>query len=178
MAEIEEIIEGVEEGLDAAEEGIADLSEEVQEEIMAEVAEAREEISIFSRAAEALKDLLLNIPLKKLAMFLIKNSAIGVILWGVNTLLTEMYARHKSEDIQKKRCAVKALTSLIKTETEMVKTTVEWMKEHKDDTIVLDGIEVPLESVMTKYINPLSEVCQHHCTLSNTSHILSPFNQW
>nr|AIU94790.1 hypothetical protein [Phragmatopoma lapidosa] len=34
------------------------------------------------------------------------------------------------------------------------------MKDHKDDTIVLDGIEIPLESVFAKYLDPISKAVE------------------
>ncbi|XP_047442799.1 uncharacterized protein LOC125009152 [Mugil cephalus] len=159
MAEIEEVIEGVEEAIDGAEEGIEELPEEIREEVEAEIAEARVEVSRFSRVTETLKSFLemVTTSIPKVARFVGKNVAIGAILWGVNTGLDKLAQHHQTTDVKKKRNAIKALTTVIKTETELSQKVLDWMKEHKDDTIVLDGFEIPLESVIAKYMTPISE---------------------
>lgn len=157
MAEIEEIIDGVEEAIEGAEEGIEELPEEIQEEIEAEVAEARTEVAEFSKVAETLKTFLefVTTSIPKVAGFVMKNVAIGAILWGVNVSLNKLLP-HGGSDVKKKRDAIKALTTVIKTENDLSQKTLDWMKEHKDDQITLDGFEVPLESIIAKYITPIS----------------------
>ncbi|XP_054869782.1 uncharacterized protein LOC111588867 [Amphiprion ocellaris] len=158
MALIEEAIELTEEFFGDAEEEAEGLSEDVQEEMKAEVAEASSEVAEFSKVADALKSFLefaaTNIP--KVAAFVGKTIEMGVILWGVNVLLTKLFP-HPSSDKSKKRTAIKALTTVIKTETVLGQKTLEWMKEHRDDHITLGEIDVPLESVIAKYITPISE---------------------
>lgn len=164
MAEIEEIIEGIEECIEGAEEEAEGLSEEIQEEIEAEVAEARAEVAEFSKVAETLKALadLATTYIPKIAKFILKNGAIGAILWGVNVALNKLFIHHpeQREDVKKKRAAIKALATVIKTETDLGKKTMEWMKEHQDDQITLAGFDVPLESVIAKYITPISEAAE------------------
>ncbi|XP_051813333.1 uncharacterized protein LOC110945682 [Acanthochromis polyacanthus] len=161
MAEIEEAIEIAEECVEGAEEEAEGMSEEIKEEIEAEVAEARSEVAEFSKVAEALKTLahLAETYIPKIAKFILKNAAIGAILWGVNVALNKIFIQHPEQraDVEKKRAAIKALTTVIKTETDLGKKTLEWMKEHQDDQITLEGFEVPLESVIAKYITPISE---------------------
>lgn len=158
MAEIEEVIEVVEEVIEGAEEGIEELPEEIQEEVAAEVAEARTEVAEFSKVAETLKTFLkfVTTSIPKVTAFVLKNVAIGAILWGVNVSLNKLLP-HQSSDAKKKRAAVKALTTVIKTETDLSQRSLDWMKEHKDDQITLDGFEVPLESVLSKYLTPISQ---------------------
>lgn len=168
MAEIEEAIEGVEEAIDGAEEGIEELPEEVQEEIEAEVAEARAEVAEFSKVAESLKSLLklVTTSIPKVVGFVAKNVAIGAILWGVNLSLNKLLP-HQSSDAKKKRAAIKALTTVIKTENDLSQKTLDWMKEHKDDKITLDGIEVPLESVIATHLTPISEAVKSAYDIAN-----------
>ncbi|XP_008288384.1 uncharacterized protein PF11_0207-like [Stegastes partitus] len=158
MAEIEEAIEGIEEAIEGAEEGIEELPEEIQEEIEAEVAEARTEVAEFSKVAETLKTFLkfVTTSIPKVVAFVGKNVAIGAILWGVNVSLNKLLP-HQSSEAKQKRAAIKALSSVIKTETDLSKKALDWMKEHKDDMITLAGFEVPLESVIAKYLIPISE---------------------
>ncbi|XP_023155211.2 uncharacterized protein LOC111588856 [Amphiprion ocellaris] len=161
MAEIEEIIEGVEESIEGASEEAEGASEEIQEEVEAEVAEASSEVAEFSKVAETLKTFANDAKayIWKIVKFLLKNGTIGVILWGVNVGLNKLIIKdpQQSSDVKKKRTAIKALTTVIKTETDLGKKTLEWMKEHQDDQITLAGFDVPLESVIAKYITPISE---------------------
>ncbi|XP_008288383.1 uncharacterized protein LOC103363406 [Stegastes partitus] len=163
MAEIEEAIEGVDEAIEGAEGGIEELPEEIQEEIEAEVAEARTEVAEFSKVAETLKTFLkfVTTSIPKVVAFVGKNVAIGVILWGVNVslnkLITKKSPKTEAFEVKQKRAAIKALSSVIKTETDLSKKALDWMKEHKDDMITLAGFEVPLESVIAKYLTPISE---------------------
>ncbi|XP_028259968.1 uncharacterized protein LOC114434779 [Parambassis ranga] len=160
MAEVEEIFEGVEEAIDGAEEGIEELPEEIQEEVAEEIAEARAEVAEFSRVAEGLRTFLdfVTTSIPEIAGFVMKNVAIGAILWGVNVALNKLLPHHTAEpDVKKKRDAIKALSTVIKTESTLSDKVLAWMKEHKDDKIVLDGFEVPLESIIAKYITPISK---------------------
>lgn len=168
MAELEELIDIVDESLGEDTEGIEDLPEEVQEEIEADVAEAREEVSQFSEVAETLKSFLDTISWRGIVKFLGKNGAIAVIFWGINAALSKICHHQSSKDIEKKKRVIKAIASLIKTETDMGQKTLAWMKEHQGDTIKLEDYEVPLESVIETRIRPISEVWQHHCTLKKS----------
>ncbi|XP_008294738.1 uncharacterized protein PF11_0207-like [Stegastes partitus] len=158
MAAIEEIIEGAEESIEAAGEEVEGMPEELREEIELEVAQARSEVVEFSRVAETLRAFSefarTNIP--KVAKFIGETVAIGVILWAVNVCLDKLF-NHRKPEVKKRRDAIKALTSVIKTQTDLGNKTMEWMKEHKDEIITLEGIEVPLEATIAKYITPVSE---------------------
>lgn len=160
MAEIEEIIEGVEEAIEEAEEGIEELSEEARAEVEAEIAESRIAIEELSSTESRLKVFLKSLGscVVDVAKFTGKNIAIGAILWGVNVTLNKLLPHAPQETKTRMRNVIKALSDVINTESTINKKALDWMTAHKDDTITLDGIEVPLESVLTKYIKPLVEV--------------------
>ncbi|XP_041130745.1 uncharacterized protein LOC121329278 [Polyodon spathula] len=163
MSEVEEIIEGVEEAIDGAEEGIEELPEEIQEEIQAEVAEARVEVEELFKISKTLKTLLeyVTTSIPKIAGFVAKNVAIGSILWGVNVTLHKLLPyEYQSKDLERKRAVIKALTAVIKNEADLSEKLLKWMKDHKDDMITLDGFQIPLESIIQKYIGPVSDAVE------------------
>ncbi|KAL7829137.1 hypothetical protein AOLI_G00300220 [Acnodon oligacanthus] len=162
MAEIEEIIEGVEEAIEEAEEGLDELPEEVQEELQGEIAEAQEGVSALSEAQKALKALigtaskLFTVAIK----FTLTNVAVGAILWGVNVALSKLLPqgdKQKQEVKRRQQAVIKALIAVIKTETDISQKTVNWLKEHKDDTVTLGGESVPLEALLEKYLTPIND---------------------
>ncbi|XP_033898449.2 uncharacterized protein LOC117425562 [Acipenser ruthenus] len=171
MAEIEDIFEGVEEAIDGADDDIEDLSEEAQEEIKAEVAEARAEVAELSKVSETLKTLLqyVTTSIPKIVGFVVKNLAIGAILWGVNVVLNKLLPdKQQSKDVQRKRAVIKALTAIIKNETGLSEKLLKWMTDHKDDMIQLEGFEVPMESIIQKYIGPVSDAVEQAFKVANS----------
>ena len=160
MAEVEEIIEGVEEALEGAEEGLDELPEEVREEVEAAVAEAREEVSVLSKIQSELREMIGIVPkfITKAIKFTSETVAVGAILWGVNTALSKLLPHGDQQKIKNQQAVIKALINVIKTETDMSQKTVNWLKEHKDDTVTLDDEPVPLEALLDKYLTPISDV--------------------
>lgn len=161
MAEFEivdEIFEDAAEGFEDASEEAEEMSEEIQEEIaearanVEELSQARSEFEILSKTVEALKSF---------GVFVVKNIAIGAILFGVNVGLSKLINIGKDqgqkESNRRKLAVVKAITDLIKTETDICKKVTDWLKEHKDDTIELEDITVPLESIFHTYLGPISD---------------------
>ncbi|KAB5565270.1 hypothetical protein PHYPO_G00239230 [Pangasianodon hypophthalmus] len=171
MAEIEEIVEGVEEAIEGAEEGIEELSEEVQEEIQAEIAETRTVIEELTTTESKLRGILKSLGscVSDIAKFTFKNIAIGAILWGVNVALNKLLPQgHQQETKTKIRNVIKALSDVINAEAAINQKTLEWMKAHENDKITLDGIEVPMEAILTKYMKPLVEATDKSKTIAET----------
>ncbi|XP_072047690.1 uncharacterized protein [Amphiura filiformis] len=165
MAEIEgafEIIEEAEEGFEDAGEEVEDMTEEEKAEFEEEVEEAKKDVGELKKDAKKFKDLLNTESTKKFAIFVAKNIAVGAILYGVNLALSKLTkavggstAEKKSN--KKKMAVVKAITKLIQTETDDSKNLRDWLTKHKDETITLGGINVPLVSIFHDYLGPISD---------------------
>ncbi|XP_023155183.1 uncharacterized protein LOC129347274 [Amphiprion ocellaris] len=159
--EMDNMAKDTEDTIDDIEKDTEDLSEEERSKMEKKAAKARRDVQEFSRVREFLKPLadMAKTYLPKVAMFIGQNIAMGVILWGVNKVLnkTSHQDPQKSSDVKKKVAAINALITVIKTQGDLGKKTFEWMKEHKDEVITLDETDVPLESVISKYITPISE---------------------
>ena len=171
MAEFEEsldIIEEAEEGLDGATEEEAEMTEEEAEEFKEEIAEAKENVTeMASDAKEFSKFAKFTEAIKSFGLFLVKTAAIGSIFFGVNVLLSKLVKRAQGdkESNKKKRAVVNAITALIQSESGKSKKLLDWLKQHQDDTIELDGIPVPLEAIFHKYLGPISDVSIIHYSL-------------
>lgn len=160
MAEVEEIFEGIEEEIAEAEEGIEDLPAEERAEVEAEVAESRASVEKLSATKSKLKEAYKIA--KSGAVWVIKftsqNVMIGVILWGVNVTLNKLFPHAPKETKERISNVIKALCDVINTEGTINKKALDWMTAHEGDTITLDGVEVPMESVLIKYVKPLGQV--------------------
>ena len=170
---IDEVIDMAEEGMDDAAEGESEMSPEELEEFNEEIAEAKENVENLGKDVEEFKKFSVIESLKEFGFFLGKTAAIGSIFFGVNLALSKIVklaggSEEEKKSNKRKLDVVKAITALIKTETDMSKKLLDWMKEHKDDTVTLDGIEVPLEAVFHKYLGPISDVSIQYQTRAVT----------
>ena len=91
-------------------------------------------------------------------MFVTKNAAIGVIFYGVTIALKKILGSSESgssssADAEQKLAKTQAISTLITDESTISQTLIDWLKEHEDDTITIDGI-VPL----TKYTKEMASV--------------------
>ncbi len=160
ITEAESLLEDGQAGMEDAEAG-DNMSPEEKEEFNQEVQQAREGVSELASEASDFKKFVTDYvakPAKQFGIFVIQNAAIGAILYGVNVALKAMFGGGDDDSAKKKLQVTSAITTLIKTETDDCKKLKQWMDDHKDDTITLDGTEVPLESVFFKYMGPISDV--------------------
>ncbi|XP_027012251.2 uncharacterized protein LOC113648923 [Tachysurus fulvidraco] len=162
MAEFGEIIEGVEEAIEGAEEGIEELPEEAQEELRSEIAETRTVIEELSTSQSKLQEFLSTLKdcVSTVVKFTAKNIAIGAILWGVNVALNKLLPHGQSETHKRMSNVIKALSDVISTEIKINEKALDWMKIHKDDTISLEGIELPMEAILSKYLTPIEQATE------------------
>lgn len=160
MAEFESIVEGVQEVIEEAEGGIEELSEEAQEALEGEIEEANTVIEELSETESKLETFISKVEssLGKLVSFTVKNVAIGAILWGVNVALSKLLSHAHTETHKRMSNVIKALSDVIRAESQINQKALEWMKAHKDETIVLDDFEVPMESILFKFFGQLDEV--------------------
>ncbi|KAF5890381.1 uncharacterized protein DAT39_019901, partial [Clarias magur] len=158
MAEFEEIAEVIEEGIEEAEEGIEELSAEERAEVEAEIAETRTVVEELSTTQSKLQEFLSSLKSWSIGVikFTAKNIAIGAILWGVNVALNKLLP-HAQETKTRMRAVIKALSDVIKAECTMNQKVLGWMKAHEDDIITLNGIDIPMEAILTKYISPITK---------------------
>ncbi len=164
MAEFEEIFEV----LGEAEDGIAEEGEEAEEldpeeseELEEEVAEATESVSRLRSVADALRELSVSGVLKKFTVFIVKNAAIGAVCFGVNVVLKKLFVTGSGGNkkaIGQKLAKTKAISALITDISTISKTLTDWLKNHEDDTITIDSIEVPLSDIFFKYTKQMASV--------------------
>lgn len=148
VEEIEECIEGIEEGAEA-------LSEEEQIEIAADVAEMQELVSTLPEILEEIKSLIW--PVFKSCLKTVADIGLAVIIvYQVYIMITKKTKTGDKEG-EKQKNVIEALKFLIKTENDLIKKLCDWLKQHKDDTIVLEGIKLPLESIIEEQVKPVSE---------------------
>ncbi|XP_072023165.1 uncharacterized protein [Amphiura filiformis] len=145
MAEFEEAFEVIEESEEALEseevDAVDDMTEEEKAEFEEEVADAKKNVAELSKDASEFKKFSITEASKKFGSFVAKNVAIGSILYGVNLSLAKLTTGGGSDAEKKsnknKAAVVKAITTLIKTETDDSKKLREWMDAHKDETVTL-----------------------------------------
>lgn len=163
MAGLEEALEL----LDESEEGIeaeADGEAEASEEMASEVKEASESVSKLRRSVDALKEL--NVPqvLKSFTKFIVKNAAIGAVLFGVNVALHKLYddkgtCKPACKTIQQKQKKVKAIAELTSDVGNTLTKLTKWAKDNEDVKVeVSKGITVPLPDIISKYTDPMEKV--------------------
>ncbi|KAG7324675.1 hypothetical protein KOW79_012691 [Hemibagrus wyckioides] len=165
MAEFEAIAEGVEEAIESVEGEIEELPEETQTIIRSEIAETRAAVEELSATESNLKKFLLTLKdcVFTVAKFTAQNVMIGTILWGVNVTLNKLFPHSQTghtETHKRMSNVIKALSDVISTEAKINQKALDWMKAHKDDTIFLDGIEVPMEAVLSKHLIPIVEASE------------------
>jgi hypothetical protein len=171
-----EIIEEAEEAIgneaEAAEE--AGLDEEELEEVEREVAEVQENVSKLGKVVEYLKSLEIPQTLLKFTKFVVKNAAIGAIFYGVTVALTKLSqpsssgSSGSSQAAKTKYNKINALSNLIQAITDISQTVTDWLKEHQDDTITLDGITVPLIDIFTKDTTAMGKAVEDAYAVSKT----------
>lgn len=171
MAEFEEIFEIIEEAEDGmseeAEEAEEAMTPEEREEFNEEVAQATKDVETLKVDAQTFKDIMSSTleVLKSFGIFVVKNVAIGAIFFGVNVALSKLVKlstdKDKKESYQRKLAVVKAITSLIKSETDLSKAIKDWLEKHKDDTVVLDGIPLKMEAIFETHLKPIADVSSH-----------------
>ncbi|XP_071127548.1 uncharacterized protein [Mytilus edulis] len=169
MAEIADIIEVIDEAADGmadeAEGAEADMDPADQAEFEEEVADATKEVQELSKTAEVFKDIMegsLKV-LKSFGIFVLKNIAVGAIMYFVNVGLSKLIKVTKSKGQngnEKILAIVKAIIQLIKTESNLCNAIKDWLQKHKDDTITLEGIEIKLESIFETKLKPISDAIE------------------
>ena len=91
--------------------------------------------------------------------FVVKNAAIGAILFGVNVVLQKLTAtRPHDQAARQEKKKIESISQFIKSESQLTKKVNNWLKAHKDDQIKLEGIQMTLISVFVKYTTPLGDV--------------------
>ncbi|XP_061587586.1 uncharacterized protein LOC133452351 [Cololabis saira] len=158
MEEMGEMIEEIEDYVDGADEAAGDLTEEEKAELEREVAEAKEAVSELSQTFQSFKEILHNLKpvLWSITKWLAENIAIAAVFWGVSTGLSRLTKGESSKEKKMKRDVISAVIRVIKSETDLSQKALTWTKDHQDDTITLEGFPVPLESIMAKYLTPVS----------------------
>ncbi|XP_016317977.1 uncharacterized protein LOC107670028 [Sinocyclocheilus anshuiensis] len=158
-AVIEDAIEDAVEAFESYTAEGADLAEEVTEEMAEEIAEAKVEVQEISKESSVIKKCIVNVStgIKDLGIFMAKNAAIGVILWGVNVTLAKLFPKGQGQSEKQKCALIKEVIQVIKTEICISKRMAKWLEDHKEETVILDGIEIPLESLISTHIKPVSD---------------------
>ena len=149
-----EVIEESEDGIEAETEG---LEGEELEEVEEEAAEASSASKTLGNVVEGLKsvgDLTMSF-----VKFVVKNAAIGAVLYGVTVVLKKLTAKDPSnKGAQQKYNKVKKISEFITSETKKSKEVSDWLKVHQNEMITLGGIQVPLIAIFVKYTKPLEDV--------------------
>lgn len=165
MAELEaigELIDEVDGGIEEeGEEAGEEESGEEKEEIEEEVKEARESVGTLRKVVGELKELLTGATLKKLVWFVVKNVAIGAILYGVTVVLKKMGAAKGtgSHKAQKQHQKISALSGIVKDLSKISTVLVKWLKSKEGTSVdVGSGIEVPLPDVFYKFTKKMNDV--------------------
>ncbi|GAA6081355.1 uncharacterized protein LOC113656467 isoform X1 [Tachysurus ichikawai] len=170
MAEFGEIVDAVEEAIEGVEEDIGELSEEAQEALRSEIAETRTVIEELSTTQSTLQKFLLTLKdcVYTVAKFTAQNVAIGAILWGVNVTLNKLLPHSQSETHKRMSNVIKALSDVISAEVKINQKALDWMKIHKDDTICLDGFELPMEAILSKHLTPIEQATEDTETIAKS----------
>ncbi|XP_022100788.1 uncharacterized protein LOC110984681 [Acanthaster planci] len=175
--EVIDVITDAEEAIDdeAASAEDAGLDEEELENVEKEVAEVKESVSALGKVADYLKNLDVPLTLQKFTQFVIKNAAVGAILYGVNVALTKLKAKLSSGSSSTASQAAKAqynkinaLSSLINELTQTSQTVTTWLQSHQNDTINLDGFTVPLIDIFTKYTTAMGQAVDNAYAVAKT----------
>lgn len=157
MAELEEIGELT----DEVDGGIEEEGEEADKETKEEVEAARESVSTLRNVVDELKELLTGPTMKKIALFVGKNVAIGVILYGVTVVLKKMEGAKGTgnRQAQKQHQKISALSGIVKDMSEISTILLKWLKSKEETTVdVGDGITVPLPDVFYKFTVKMNDV--------------------
>ena len=162
MAEIEEaeaIIDDVDEEM-ADDSGDAD--KEQDEEENEKIKEAKEKVGKLRSALNSLKEIEWGTVVKNFVKFVVKNVAVGAILWGVMIALNKIISKSSGTEKttnQKKQKKIQALAQLISDISTYIKDLSDWMQAKEDVTVDAgSGIMVPLPDVYTKYTKPMQTV--------------------
>ena len=130
------------------------------EEWQEEVEEDKKCISTFREALESLKRL--PTPVKAIGQFMAKMTAIAAIFFGVTVGLMKLQQKIEGDPATKKKAAkIKAFSQFITSAAELSKTVADWLAEHKDEEIKLEGIAVKVGSIFEKYTGELETVSAH-----------------
>ena len=164
MAEIEEaeeIIDDVDEEMDddAKEKKV---EKEADEEEKEKIKEAKEKVGKLRSTLNSLKEIEWGTVVKDFVKFVIKNVAVGAILWGVMVALNKIISKSSGTEKttnQKKQKKIQALAQLISDISTYIKDLSDWMQAKEDVTVDAgSGIMVPLPDVFTKYTKPMQTV--------------------
>lgn len=171
--EIADIIDEASQGIEDEAADTEGLSEEEVTELQEEAAAAQEATTQLGNVVEGLKKLGdLTLAFTK---FVMQNAAIGAIFYGVTIALKKLTARSSGADAaaaQQKYEKIKAISGFITSSSDMSHEVSDWLHDHKDEYITLDGIDVPLISIFVKYTGPLEDVSHDTSILIMLDHIL------
>ena len=155
--------DGVLEVIDEVDESLEEDSVRPEDEIPGEEKEiewGREEVGKLRKAVEYFKSIRYSYWMKTAAIFFAKQAAIGAILFGVMYGLKKFMALFGNDTAENKAKKAK-LDGLIKIVKDISNTSKElsaWLKKHENDTVTLDGIQVPLPDIFIKYTKPIEQV--------------------
>ncbi len=164
MAEFEEAAEllgEADEGVDGEAADADELPEEEREEFEEEAKEASENVEELGGITKKLKDLDIPQLLKKFAVFVVEQAAIGAIFYGISLVLKKLTSSGGGGDSaanKQKLAKTKALSALIQDLTNTSNVLVKWLKEKQDVRVTLDGIQIPLVDLFTKYTDTIQTV--------------------
>lgn len=160
-------IEGIEELIEEVDGEIAGEAEGVEgeeaAEIEEEITEAREATSNLGNVVNSLKKL--NDLARPFVKFVAENAAVAAIFYGVNVGLKKLTAKKPGDaSAQKQYQKIHAMGQFLTGSADLSKKVSDWLHAHKDEMIDLEGIQVPLIAIFTKYTNPLEDVrkCMIH----------------
>ena len=154
MGEVADVIDLI----DGAEGEIGDeIGEEASEELKAEAEAAQENVSALRKIADYFSEIVLP-SLKEGVAFLAKNVAIGAIFYATTVVLKKLSESTGSQSSKQQYKKVHALSLLLKDISETSKVLVNWLKDHKGDTVTLEGIEIALPAIFFKFTVEMNEV--------------------
>ena len=157
----------IEEALEIGDDVDAEIQNEVGDEELDDaekekIEEVKENVGKLRSALNSLKEFEWGQAVKDFVKFVVKNAAVGAILWGVMIALNKAISKSSGTEKttnQKKQKKIQALAQLISDVSTYIKDLADWMQAKKDVTVDAgSGIMVPLPDVFTKYTQPMQEV--------------------
>ena len=162
MAEEEAAMDIIDDVDDEMADEADEADEEADEEVKEKIEQAKEEVGKLKSALNSLKEIEWGQVVKDFVKFVIKNVAVGAILWGVMVALNKIISKSSGTEKttnQKKQKKIQALAQLISDISTYIKDLTDWMQAKKDVTVDAgSGIMVPLPDVFTKYTKPMQTV--------------------
>jgi Mg2+ and Co2+ transporter CorA len=159
-------------GEDAEDMGKDDeLSEEQKDEMKENIKELNKTISSLKDSLGELKTV--KEPFLKTALKFVGTTSAAAVVFslvglGLKKLIALASSGGSSGDTDKdkaKLAKTTALTKVLKKLRDVVKTLTTWMTDHKDDTIDLSGVTIPMVDYFTTEVDAMSDVSTSACQL-------------